>query len=58
LLPVEGVGQPAGVTGKIYTYDYDHIGGDRNRLQLYAERQFYKTTNEEIREVQYIFTRM
>lgn len=58
MLPVEGVGQPAEATGKIYTYEYDHIGGDRNTLQLYMARQYLKTRKEEITEVQYIFARI
>lgn len=57
-LPIEEVGQPAEATGKIYTYESDHMGNDHNRLQLYSDRQYLKTQNEEITEVQYIFARM
>ncbi len=57
-LPIEDLSFPTASVGKLYSYSYSKTVGRFDGLQFYAERQFLKTSSEEVTGVKYFYIRM
>ncbi|MBB3842398.1 hypothetical protein FHS57_006429 [Runella defluvii] len=57
-LSVEAVGLPAESIGKVFIYNYNFTTADHNTVIFKSDKEYLKTKNEIITNVQYTYTKL